>query len=54
MATSKTTIEVDIDLDPLKKGADEATDRVEKIGTSAKKSAESGAKSFKAFATNLV
>lgn len=53
MATSKTTIEVDIDLDPLKKGADEATDRVEKIGTSAKKSAENGSKSFKAFASNL-
>lgn len=54
MATSKTTIEVDIDLDPLKKGADEASDRVEKIGTNAKKSAENGAKSFKAFASNLV
>ena len=53
MATSKTVIEVDIDLDPLKKGADEATDRVENIGKSAKKSAESGAKSFKAFASNL-
>ena len=54
MATSKTTIEVDINLDPLKKGADEASDRVEKIGTNAKKSAENGAKSFKAFASNLV
>jgi len=54
MANSKVNIEVDIDLDPLKKSADEATDKVEKIGTNAKKSAENGAKSFKAFAGNLV
>jgi hypothetical protein len=54
MANSKVNIEVDIDLNPLKKGADEASEKVEKIGTNAKKSAESGAKSFKAFATNLV
>ena len=54
MANSKVNIEVDIDLDPLKKGADEASEKVEKIGTNAKKSAENGAKSFKAFAGNLV
>jgi hypothetical protein len=54
MANSKVNIEVDIDLDPLKKGADEASEKVEKIGTNAKKSAENGAKSFKAFASNLV
>lgn len=53
MANSKVNIEVDIDLDPLKKGADEASEKVEKIGANAKKSAENGAKSFKAFASNL-
>ena len=40
MANSKVNIEVDIDLDPLKEGADEASEKVEKIGTNAKKSAE--------------
>jgi hypothetical protein len=54
MANSKVNIEVDIDLDPLKKSADEASEKVEKIGANAKKSAENGAKSFKAFASNLV
>ncbi len=53
MANSKVNIEVDIDLDPLKKGADEASEKVKNIGKNAKNSAENGSKSFKTFASNL-
>lgn len=53
MATKKITIEVDIDLDALKDGADDASGKVQNIGKSAKKSAENGSKSFKEFASNL-